>query len=132
MAGAFRGSCVLCGGAYVVVSEHRAIKNGHKCIACRRAYQRLWRTSKPLRSVLNHAARARGYRAKAGPGDVLKTWARRQVGWAIGRGLLIREACSGCGAVETQAHHEDYTRPLVVRWLCAVCHTAEHLESKAG
>jgi hypothetical protein len=47
---------------------------------------------------------------------------------AIKSGVLIREACSRCGATETQAHHEDYSKPLEVIWLCRGCHKQRHAE----
>ena len=36
--------------------------------------------------------------------------------------------CSGCGrfASRIHGHHEDYSRPLGVRWLCPRCHGSIH------
>lgn len=34
--------------------------------------------------------------------------------------------CERCGAANAHAHHDDYTRPLDVRWLCRACHAVEH------
>lgn len=47
---------------------------------------------------------------------------------AIAGGQLVKGTeCSQCGAVEKlHAHHQDYTRPLDVLWLCARCHTDLH------
>ena len=47
---------------------------------------------------------------------------------AILSGRLIREPCSRCGADKTQAHHEDYSKPLDVVWLCLKCHKQRHRE----
>lgn len=52
--------------------------------------------------------------------------ARRLVGRALRAGRLERLPCEKCGSVKSQAHHEDYSRPLDVRWLCFPCHRAEH------
>lgn len=46
---------------------------------------------------------------------------------AIEAGKLMREPCLRCGAVKVEAHHEDYARPLEVKWLCRRCHAAEHI-----
>jgi hypothetical protein len=42
------------------------------------------------------------------------------------RGLLKRLPCEVCGLDEAERHHEDYSKPLVVKWLCRKCHLAEH------
>jgi len=41
---------------------------------------------------------------------------------------LIPQPCERCQADVSlsQAHHDDYSSPLVVRWLCADCHRKEH------
>lgn len=51
------------------------------------------------------------------------------VHWAVVRGELIRQSCERCGVVETvQAHHEDYSKPLEVIWLCKIHHMIRHRE----
>ena len=45
---------------------------------------------------------------------------------AIRSGKLIKKDCEKCGREDTHAHHEDYARPLEVRWLCPPCHAEEH------
>lgn len=45
---------------------------------------------------------------------------------AIRDGRLIREPCEECGAVKVDAHHDDYTKPLTVRWLCHKHHIQLH------
>lgn len=52
--------------------------------------------------------------------------ARRAVGNAVRDGRLKRMPCESCGSLRVQAHHEDYSRPLDVKWLCFSCHRAEH------
>lgn len=43
------------------------------------------------------------------------------------RGALTPQPCEVCGATEDiHAHHDDYSKPLEVRWLCARCHRIEH------
>lgn len=46
---------------------------------------------------------------------------------AIARGRLIRKPCEICGAEKADAHHDDYNKPLEVRWLCPSHHREWHL-----
>ena len=45
---------------------------------------------------------------------------------AIQRNKLLREPCEVCGVVNSEAHHDDYTKPLSVRWLCFKHHREHH------
>lgn len=48
---------------------------------------------------------------------------------AVHRGELVRpECCQSCGerASRIHGHHDDYSQPLAVVWLCSVCHTKVH------
>lgn len=48
---------------------------------------------------------------------------------AVARGRLTRPDRCACGrAMPVIAHHDDYTRPLDVAWLCHACHRARHEE----
>ena len=40
------------------------------------------------------------------------------------RGKLVRQPCEVCGSDKVKMHHEDYSRPLRVRWLCRSHHLA--------
>ncbi|KKK91601.1 hypothetical protein LCGC14_2711310 [marine sediment metagenome] len=50
---------------------------------------------------------------------------------AVHSGQLMREPCEKCGSTKmVEAHHDDYSRPLDVRWLCHVCHMGFHAEQR--
>jgi predicted DNA-binding protein YlxM (UPF0122 family) len=59
---------------------------------------------------------------------------------AIQKGIVIpSDTCEVCGDSGTfkdgrrkiQAHHDDYNKPLEVRWLCQKCHHEWHKNHKA-
>ena len=45
---------------------------------------------------------------------------------AIRSGALKRMPCGVCGDVLSEAHHEDYNKPLDVQWLCQKHHKIRH------
>ena len=57
-----------------------------------------------------------------------KLYARGQVSNALAKGQLIRgEVCQLCGSKDRiQAHHNDYSKPLDVVWICHSCHQRLH------
>jgi len=56
-----------------------------------------------------------------------KIRAHQAVKSAITAGLLIPPAsCPACHGARPEAHHEDYSRPLEVWWLCSRCHKRLH------
>jgi hypothetical protein len=54
-------------------------------------------------------------------------------GNAIRSGILQKMPCEQCGStVRIHAHHDDYLKPLNVRWLCAAHHKQWHDENGEG
>ncbi len=112
-------------------SIRRASKDGlvYQCKKCKRACD-----NNRLPSIREHKKKYRvnHYRAnkdrlnkearnfrKENP---LKVRARDAVRYALRMGWLVKEPCH-CGETEVQGHHEDYSKPLDVEWLCAKCHS---------
>jgi hypothetical protein len=54
-------------------------------------------------------------------------------GNAIKNKLIIPEnQCSMCASTnQIEGHHDDYTKPLEVRWLCSKCHKQWHKHNQA-
>lgn len=72
-------------------------------------------------------------------GGISRTWRQRAEGPqvveahkivadAIRNGLLVQGACEVCGSEKVHGHHEDYAKPLDVRWLCGKHHAERHKE----
>lgn len=45
---------------------------------------------------------------------------------AIRKGELVPETCEKCGRAIVEGHHDDYSKPLEVRWLCPKHHREIH------
>jgi len=59
--------------------------------------------------------------------------AQTMVGNAIRGKKLFKQPCETCGESDrVHAHHDDYSKPLNVRWLCAAHHKQWHAENGEG
>jgi hypothetical protein len=59
--------------------------------------------------------------------------ARSKVLRAIRAGKISRRPCAACGSPSAEAHHEDYSKPMAVQWLCRRHHhTFGHGHVAAG
>lgn len=52
--------------------------------------------------------------------------ARWKTSRALKVGRLVKQPCEICGCSEVEAHHDDYSKPLSVRWLCPKHHHEHH------
>lgn len=55
-----------------------------------------------------------------------KIKARNIVNNALRDKNLFKKPCEVCGEIKVEAHHEDYLKPLQVRWLCKQHHVEAH------
>lgn len=63
---------------------------------------------------------------------LLEIRVQKQAQKAIRLGILVRQPCEVCQSTQyIHAHHEDYSRPLDVRWLCSFHHSRRHMELDA-
>ena len=65
------------------------------------------------------------------PSERTKERARRGLAKAVKQGSIERRPCEECGASSAEGHHEDYSKPLEVRWLCPLHHRAVHKRQAA-
>jgi hypothetical protein len=80
-----------------------------------------------------HAAYARARRprhADLEPGQKQRSIARSYANVYQRRGKIAPEPCSVCRDPVARKHHEDYSRPLQITWLCRKCHQKRHSDDK--
>lgn len=56
--------------------------------------------------------------------------ARQLVNIAIKIGRIMRQPCGVCASVRSEAHHDDYSKPYEIRWLCRQHHNEHHKTQK--
>jgi len=133
--------------------KHKRMADGHlnECIECSKAKMRETRAKnlayyreydRNRSDDPDRVARRRAYRASPEQRAAYiqrdkekypeKYKARFAASNAIHAGSLKPKPCERCGyGVGVNAHHEDYSKPLEVIWLCKRCHGQRHREINA-
>jgi ribosomal protein S27AE len=97
------------------VSQNYADNRSHYAEYERERYQRKGRREKVIE-----------YQRTRRANNPEKYAAHYAVSNAVRDGRLKKQPCEVCGAKKVQAHHDDYSKPLEVRWLCRVHHLELH------
>lgn len=104
-------TCSKCGAGHSRFRDRLTAKPASYCSACHAEYMR---ETRPTYGELTPEQRRRSN-------------ARAHANTAQRRGQIQPKPCEACGA-EAQKHHDDYGKPLDVRWLCPACHLTLHKE----
>lgn len=118
-------SCGRCGRVLALseFNKDRYTKSGlrSQCRDCmtaersdRSEYYKEWRQRPSVRAWY------RNYRRDGSVSEKIKRDARNAAR------VLVRLPCEICGNEVAQAHHDDYSKPLDVRWLCTTHHAEWH------
>jgi hypothetical protein len=105
------------------------------CKACQLEANRVWASRHPevrraalKRQYQDERMRLNGQRPSK-IADPIKRRAHKAVCRAIKSGFLTRpDHCPECGENKfpIEGHHDDYSQPLAIKWLCAPCHGRLH------
>ena len=121
--------------------KHKQMADGHvnKCKDCNKADVSKNRIDKL--DYYREYDRARGNRQDSGYRRnyrnefPMKYAAHNLVSNAVRDGRIEKiKECQECGihTEKIHGHHDDYAKPLIVRWLCPACHKAWHREHGEG
>ena len=61
------------------------------------------------------------------PSELPKVLARTAINGKLRDGKIERQPCEVCMETKVDAHHEDYSKPLDVNWLCRLHHKHLHM-----
>ena len=133
--------CIACKDVFPLSEfyKHPAMGDGHlnKCKACCRKHALENRANKLEEKRAYDIQRSKlPHRKEANKRQLQKTRSehpeRVRIYNAVRRALkankLQKLDCERCGEKKSMAHHEDYSRPLEVVWLCMPCHAMRHKE----
>lgn len=136
----FSKSCFKCGAEKPLDDfyKHPKMPDGHvnKCKECNKKDVRENRNDKveyyreydKERGNRQDYSYIKGYREKFPK----KYKAHTLVNNSIRAGILKPSCCEVCGILNTVAHHDDYDKPLEVRWLCQAHHVQWHKVNGPG
>lgn len=117
--------------------KHSQMADGHlnKCKECAKndVHRHREQNLEKVRSY--DRERSKNKKRIAAAYEVTKAWrqadsrrmaAHNAVARALKSGQLQRLPCEQCGEPKSVGHHDDYDKPLQVRWLCQPCHVKWH------
>jgi hypothetical protein len=102
--------CAVCGMPH---NRYRDSAHSSFCAYCHSCHAAYMRRTRPLYQEMT-----KEQKRKANARAYANAYQRR--------GKLAKMPCEKCGSPLAEKHHNDYGRPLTIRWLCRPCHLAAH------
>ncbi len=104
-----------------------------KCRKCKAIYARNWRNKNKTRLkkyiknyYLLNKSKFSVYVSRYNLKNKEKDMCHRRVSTSIRQGKLKSQPCEVCGNKKADAHHEDYSKPLDIKWVCRLHHMQIH------
>ncbi len=106
---------------------HPAARDGlqTRCKECYAAYARSVRGRQAQAAFTRSAKGRQAHRSATSQWNAVHPEALRAqhaLTNALATGKIVRQPCKICGSANSHGHHEDYSKPLEVRWLCSLHH----------
>ncbi len=112
--------CCDCGG----LKENRNQGYCHDCSARKDRERRI--ENKKSTSFIVYERHKVNTRRKDDPIFRIKKDIHAYTNAAARLGIIIKTPCEICSKPKTEAHHDDYNKPMDVRWLCRKHHNEHH------
>lgn len=119
------GKCKECAKADVRanyaanIEQYREYERGRAMLPHRVVLRKIYEATPAGKSSIRKSNR------KYSEANPVKRRAVNMVNNAVRDGRLLKQQCEQCGN-KAQAHHDDYSKPLSVRWLCPKHHHNWH------
>ena len=107
-------------------ARRREAGNPYKSSKVSEEWKRAWTAEYEARPEIKARRRQNARVWTPSPEQAQKRRARSLTRSAIRWGRLMPLPCEVCGVEPVEAHHDDYSKPGEVRWLCREHHLAHH------
>lgn len=101
-----------CSSCLGIIEANRVASGQKFCKECQRVYLNDYRKRKNYLTIGNNTK--------------TKHYSRTYANTYLKRGKLEKKSCEICGDPNVEMHHNDYSKPLEVRWLCRKHHMDNH------
>jgi len=102
-------------------------ERGRAYVKANKEKRKAWRRQHYLKNLSREKEAAKQYHLTHKDGHR----AHAKVGYATRAGHLTPKPCEVCGTIDdVHAHHDDYSKPLDVRWLCRSHHLRLHARQR--
>jgi len=101
------------------INKKGKINYQYMCKGCTSDRARKYRTTEKGKEVYREIMKKQYQNHKQ------KVCARQALNYHVKKGRVIKpDKCECCGEIKkVDGHHEDYTKPLLIKWLCRQCHS---------
>ena len=135
MADGYLGKCKECAKKDTIEYRKNNLEycRNHDRIRSKTEARRKTNRLSSKRERAEHPERVNARNKKYKDKNPLRVRAMNMLARALRRGVIRKSNfCECCYAFgKTEAHHDDYDKPIDVKWLCVKCHNKRHVEIRS-